>query len=159
MRTFNIIIIVGLIALIGGVGIRYSLESGKAVPVNGQASVISTVLEDANIPHCGEAIMSEKGVLSDQQPYMCFARHLQECSPADFIAVIDSGNIKYSRTIKELRDGQCFVKESYTAVAKKDLIGKSMLCAYDPKLPLSQEINYRNCTGELRDELFNRLPQ
>jgi hypothetical protein len=164
MRTTKILIVLGLISLFAGTGIHYIVDhSGQMAIMDttqapGQAAAVDVFVPPANLVHCGESTMSKTGKLINQEAYACFEQHLLNCAPADFVAVVDGGNIKYSRTIMERQGQQCMVRESYLSIAKHDLIGKGMTCAYNPMLPMTQEINYRNCTGALRDELFNRLP-
>lgn len=159
MRNFKIVAVAGFLVLLGGVGVRYAVERGSMGGRATEMAASALSMVESGVVLCGEARMSAVGELANQQPYLCFAQHLRECSPANLVASVEQGKIKYSRTIQDLRNGRCMVREVYTAIAKPDLIGKSMLCAYDPNLSLDQPINYRDCTGELRDELFNRLPQ
>ncbi len=165
MKAITIISALGVAALVGGVGLHYAVDQGSHVVLRESiqpqttAAAVDTFTPPANVVHCGEAALLKNGKLSNQEAFDCFQQHLLNCSPADFIAVRDNGNIKYSRTIIEAKGPQCMVREAYIAIAKTDLVGKGMTCAYNPLLPLSQEINYRSCVGILRDELFNQLPQ
>lgn len=164
MKKILIFIFIGLAAIAGGVGVHYATSRVDSVRVvvdlpkeAVQASVAEVFTPPLNVVHCGESAMLKNGKLTDQKAYDCFEQYLRSCSPADFVAITENGNIKYLRTIIESRSGTCLVREAYLAIAKADLIGKSMTCAYNPTLPFTQVINYRNCVGTLRDELFNRL--